>query len=193
MRTVRRDRPFGLTDGMFLVAASAIAFAGVRPFFPGLTGGRSTLVIYLACVIGVLASWTPTVFWLRLRNPRPTVRRLTREPGFVAGIAGTALLALGALAVGILGVVRAVKPIPSSSPFTTFPVRVPDPYLWLGVMTHFSGVVGAAVIAGWLVLALSGRRKPTRSWLDVLGRSLGTGWVILFVINCCVRLAPLAN
>ena len=47
------------------------------------------------------------------------------------------------------------------------------------------------MIAAWLVLALAGRRRPVRGWVDGLGRAIGVGWIILFVIISCFRLAYL--
>jgi hypothetical protein len=171
---------------MVLVAASAVAFVIVRPLVTGRLQDQPDWARYLAVVIGGLVAWTPTVLILRLRGPRLTLRRLSRQPGFAAGVGSTAILAIGLLALVRVSrrgmAVRAGVRLPP-----------PDPSWWLGVVLHFGAVVGPAVIAAWLLLAFSGRRRPSRGWLDLLGRALGIAWIILFLVNCCARLSYLRD
>ena len=187
----RVDRRFSILDAMTLVVASALAFALVRPIMAEAFLAQSSWGRILAGVIAGLVTWTPTVLWLRWRHPRPTLRRLARQPGFAASAVGTAILALGVLAVGILALLRSARPSAGLRNGLTIPA--PNDGWWLGVVLHFGAVVGPAVIAAWLVLALSGRRRPFRGWLDLLGRALGIAWIIIFVINGCIRLAYLQN
>ena len=187
----RLERRFTILDAMILVVASALAFTLLRSFvfrtLPGLSNGQGLLAV----VMGGLVTWTPTLLWLRLRRPRPTLRRLARQPGFAASIAGTAVLALGTVTIGLLALIRLSMQGPTQSAGVA--PRPPDPTWWLGVVLHFGPVVGPAVIAAWFVLAVSGRRRPARGWLDPLGRTIGVAWIILFVINCCARLAYLKD
>jgi hypothetical protein len=44
-------------------------------------------------------------------------------------------------------------------------------------MAAFSAPCGFTVAAIWLLLALSGRWRPERSWIDRLGRLLGLVWM----------------
>ena len=187
----RVDRRFTILDAMTLVAASALAFSLVRPLVLGGLRNEPSWAGYLAAVIGTLVTWTPAVLFLRLRRPRPALRRLSRQPGFAAGVAGTAILALGALATGLLALIRVSRQ--GVGVRAGLPPRPPEPGWWLGVVLHFGAVVGPAVLAAWLLLALSGRRRSATGWLDPLGRAIGVAWIILFVINCCARLAYLQN
>lgn len=187
----RGDRRFTIIDAMILVAASAVAFVVVRPIINGRLQGQPWWASYLAAVMGFLVAWTPTVLILRSRRPRPPLRRLTRQPGFAAGLAGTSVVLLGALAIGLLALVRFARR--GMAVRAGLPLRPPNSAWWLGVVLHFGAVVGPAVIGAWLLLAFSGRRRPSGGWLDLLGRALGTAWIILFVINCCARLAYLRD
>ena len=185
----RIERRFSILDAMTLVVASALAFALIRPVMLDEPVGLPAWGRWLTASVGVLVTWTPTVLWLRLRHPRPPLRRLARQPGFAASVVGTGILALGALATGLLALLRTARQ--GMGVRGGMLLRTPDPLWWVGVVLHFAAVVGPAVLAAWLILALSGRRRPARGWLDRLGRLIGLAWIVLFVINCCVRLAYL--
>jgi hypothetical protein len=43
-------------------------------------------------------------------------------------------------------------------------------------------VAGSAVLWCWVTLALSGRWRPARGWLDRLGRVLGCCWLVLWLV-----------
>src|SRR5687768_4597770 len=81
-------RRFTMMDAMILVAASAVAFVIVRPVVDGplMLRHEPGWARYLAGFVGGLVAWTPAVLFLRLRNPRPTIRRLSRRPGFAASV-----------------------------------------------------------------------------------------------------------
>ncbi len=185
----RTERRLTILDAMVMVVATAGTLALSRPFLGAGNPGRSGWVGPLAILVGVLVTWTPTVLWLRLRQPRPTVRRLARQPGFAAGVVGTSILALGVVATVLLTLIRLARQGMTRRVGGFQPSD--DPLWWNGVVLHFAAVVGPAVIAAWIVLALAGRRRPVRGWIDGLGRAIGAGWIILFVINCCFRLAYL--
>ena len=44
-------------------------------------------------------------------------------------------------------------------------------------MAAFSAPCGFTVAAIWLLLGLSGRWRPEKSWIDRLGRLLGVVWI----------------
>jgi hypothetical protein len=181
---------------MILVAASAVSFVILRSPMRGALQSEPGWTHYLAAALCGLVSWTPALLFLRLRNPRPPLRRLARQPGFAASLAGTSIIAIGGFAIGLLALVRvsrrgAIAGIARFGP--RMPTRVPDPSWWLGVVLHFGAIVGAAIIGAWLLLAFSGRRRPAKGWIDPLGRVLGVLWIVLFVINCCARLSYLRD
>ena len=196
LRTIRADRRFTLMDGMILVAASAVAFVLVRPILAGDLLRLPAWGRYLAILIAGLVTWTPTALYLKLRPPRPTWLRLSRQPDFVAGVAASSLLALCGLAIALLTLIRVVRSGAAARVRAGVGIRVAapppsDPYWWLGVVAHFGELIGPAVIAAWAVLVASGRHRPSRGWLDLLGRGLGIAWIVVFVVATCARLGHL--
>jgi hypothetical protein len=104
-------------------------------------------------------------FLMRLRRPRPCLRRLSREPGAVACAAASAAV----LAGGVVVLSRKLFGVPE---FTT----MFDVHNW----TIIESRVGPAVVAAWAVLYASGRWRPEPSWLDRAGRLLGAFWIALW-------------
>ena len=182
-------RRFTLVDGMILVAASAVALVIFRTIVEAPHAIEMFWTRILAATFGVLFAGTPTLLFLRLRHPRPTLHRLSRQPGFVASLTGSAILALGLLAIGFFGLLRVAHRLLPVRPGVR--LSQADPSWWLSVIFHFDAVVGPAVIAAWLLLALSGRRRPHRGWLDILGRVTGVVWIVLFALRCWASLAYL--
>ncbi len=180
-KPVETARRFTMMDAMILVAATAVALMMVRPVFVNSMFGVRIWTRTFAAIGGGLVAWTPTVLLLRLRPPRPTVRRLARQPGFVAGVAVSTILALYALAGGIVVLVRTAK---QWGPAPAMPGRLETTIasLWAQETLTLGLAGGLTVIATWVVLAVGGRCRPSRDWLDILGRVLGILWIVLFVI-----------
>ena len=208
------DRRPGIGDVMTLVAASALALAGLR----GLAA-RAPLTlgvgprVYLAAGFWVLSSLTPAALLARLRRPRPPLRALARRPGFAATAAVTAIVAFCALAIGVSAVARATRPAgpagrgrpegfwDAGGPWVWFqglwpePLPgggVPDPLWWLDVVYLHGWMVGPTIFAGWVLLSLgSPRRPPGRGWPERLGRGLGAAWIALWAVDCVIRFVGL--
>lgn len=182
-----QPRRFTITDGLILIGALGLAFGLARAVLvrPGLW---SPWLAGLVVCVGLLVAGTPALFLLRLRQPRPSLRRLTRQPGFVALLVATSLLALALLTTGLLALVRLAR-----QGMPARPGVAPDPIWWLGVLSHFGPLIGAAVAGAWVLLLCSGRRRPAQGGFDALGRLIGTAWIVLMVIEGCSRLAALRN
>ncbi len=176
----RGRRRFTLLDALALIAATAlglapmrgeIAFRGAQPL-ARIPNARALafLTMSIEAVGPLLASWTLAALALRLRSPRPSLRRLTRQPGFAANAA----VILCLLTELVLVVVSMLAHPAQRLPFVTTMART------LGVSSHMaaSGVAGA-----WLVLALGGLWRPEPSWIDRLGRFLGGSWLGLFLVG----------
>ncbi len=177
----RSTRPFGVADAMILVAATAVGFSILPTNWwgylhpSGLRGWRAVaaaLPFGLRCLVGPWLAWTIAGGIIRLRSPRPPIRRLRNQPGIVAfGAAG----------------ITFVVAIPS---YVITHLRWPGPaqpwlvHPWLadsvGGLLHS---VPLAVIAGWFTLWLGGRWRPEASWIDRLGRFFGSGWIVFHVID----------
>jgi hypothetical protein len=109
---------------------------------------------------------------IRLLRPRPGLRRLVRQPGFAACCAIAAVLAFGFVEGLILVFFRDVqKGWGNVWPFQQ---------LW-SIGIAFCGIF--AVAGAWLLLALTGRWRAEKSWVDRLGRVLGTVWVAWLPIS----------
>jgi hypothetical protein len=100
----------------------------------------------LACLFSAL---TLVVLVVRLRRPRPELRELLRQPGFIA-----------CLAVVVFSLVAADL-------WFLWSIDLP---VWL--------LAGAATVLAWVVLALPPWRAE-RSWIDRLGRVVGAFWILM--------------
>src|SRR5262245_18876219 len=112
-----RGRRFTIADGLILVAATAAGLAIIKDGVLGvamprtlagflrrppggwwskklLVRGAGALAMVAPCVV----AWTLAYMIIRLRGPRPPMRRLARQPGFAVGIAALIVLTTGAVA-----------------------------------------------------------------------------------------------
>jgi hypothetical protein len=170
---------------MALVVATALAFAATRhwwsehfdEFRPGGNAYQENFVNFMYRVRYLLysasyfaAAWSLALLALRLRRPRPRLRRLTRQPGMVAGAAAAVVLSIRMVNIGImLGVYAAWVP-------ETPVLAVLENY---GELPYIPAEVGCAVAAAWVVQGLSGRWHAEPSWLDRAGRALGFFWIAM--------------
>lgn len=174
-------RKFTLMDLMILVAATAFGFGLIRwsridfaGFFQLDPRDRPFPLRYFSrlaahgvgyTMVPFLAPWTLGMLLIRLRRPRPERRRLFRQPGAAALAAAT--LALVAEAVWFAG----------DSLHRTQPMML---------MVAFSGwshFCAFAVAGAWLTLALSGRWRGERGWIDRSGTWLGAAWIGFLLIR----------
>jgi hypothetical protein len=192
-------RGLRLPDAVVLIAAPAGALALFRPYYAALGPLRWGPPIGPAppttgwiwgswgCLVRaspLVMAWTLAILVLRLRRPRPLWARLVRQPGLVAG-----LMAALVLIWRLLG-------------FATLCARVlGDPGLAAWLPRHFDGrgcfiggnpgwllfdtdnflntmaLIGTAVASAWILMFVSGRWRPERSWIDRAGRILGSFWI----------------
>jgi hypothetical protein len=128
------------------------------------------LLLIKAVTIEVwLMAWTAGWLALQLRQPRPRLRQLSRQPGFLACFSAVVItLVSGPLTWALI---RSV-----SSGTNGWLDRV----VW-GEMV--SSQIGAAVLAGWSLLAAGGRCRVRTRWLDRVGQILGLIWVAMIPAN----------
>jgi hypothetical protein len=195
-----QSRRCTLLDVMALIAATAIGFYLVRTYSLNVLNRdlthysfipRLLLTIWAAilAVLPVPILWSIALFGLRLRRPRPALRRLVREPGFVA--AGAVTLVVAVRLAGFLVLIA-----------RTFGRTTLGALYDVWAMSFFRGPIGVAtlynsayfassaigtsmaVAAVWLLLAASGRWRSEPGWLDGLGRVLGTFWIAIIPFSC---------
>jgi hypothetical protein len=181
-------RPLTLGDAAVWIAATGVSFGLFRAIDSQLGRLYSGPLKGVLLGIALLLTWTPALLALRLRRPRPVLRRLVRQPGVAALAAATTVLAVGALDTAIVAIVRLIRVTASSQTGPRMRVpRPPDPTWWIGPLAHFVPLIGFAVIGAWVLLALSGRRRPDPGWIDRLGRLLGVAWVALSLVVAFIQ------
>jgi uncharacterized membrane protein YidH (DUF202 family) len=165
-------RRFKLADGLILIAAVA-AGLGITRFHADLHRqdmGRFDAVsafelalmsIYWSALLMMMA-----LIPMRLRRPRPPMRRLRRQPGFIACVA----VVLAAAFV----ILDWAPSLFSRSPN----------WFAANILSFISSPwkIGPIVVTAWLVLALSGRWQSESSWIDRSGRFLGIAWIMGYAI-----------
>jgi len=178
------QRAFTLFDAVVLIAATGSAFALFRTMQIVYWGGRGRLLFALILQHGAettipfLTMFSLALAGLRLRQPRPPLRNLARQPGMIACCA-----AMLTLVIEVLGIILGELILP---PHAVIARTIP-PYLKLslpgGILHDVRGTVvlqanaGGAVAAAWLILALAGVWRSESSWIDRFGRALGMSWL----------------
>ena len=164
----------GLAIGLWIMPNGLIDVA--RTAFSIITGPYaisvraqwlSILIVKYVSPVSVIGSFT--VLALAITPPGPPVRRLFRQPGFVA----CCTVGMTALIAGPLSFAISQKNLIAGLSAST---RL---QVFLGeALTFRRGEGGFAVASAWLVLWENGRWRPQPSWTDRLGRLLGLFWVL---------------
>ena len=159
-------RPFGLADAMIFVIAIGLGLALARPAigliadavrsdprwrFQTLAGAVSLGRMLNIVLLNFLFFLLPAFLIVRLRRPRPALRSLIFQPGFVA-CATPVIIVLATM------------------PLVLLPLS--------GLAEQAIGIVVQVllVVAGplaWVFLVATRRWNPEPSWIDRLGRVLG--------------------
>jgi hypothetical protein len=150
---------------MVLVAATAIGIAVYRTALPDFRNP----IDWITGSSAFLVSWCSAALLLRMHSPRPHVRRWGARPGDAACIASI----LGTILTGLLCLLQFV----GSLLFGTG-----KPPLLPFALVVFSIVIAPAVATSWLMLALGRRWRREIDWIGWLGRVLGVGWFVLFLL-----------
>lgn len=185
-------RRFTLLDGMIAVAALGAGLGLIRPlnldfdweiygeiwlnphlFWDSWMADQAIVQAFNVATIITFASTLATLAF-RLRSPKPSRRRLARQPGMAAIL--TAAAAWIACAPWII----------------TWPSDPPEPTAYaVESETNLSIVValaGFGVATRWGLLLLSRRWRAEASWIDRLGRLVGITWVVLSICAIGLRM-----
>jgi hypothetical protein len=193
MPTLKRPRRFNLVDGAVLVMATAVGLWAIRDFLGdlfetpmvqenGLWVGRwwePVVLLNRAVTLEVvLMAWSVAWLAIQLRQPRPRLRHLSRQPGFVASFfAAVVVLVSGPITAAVL----------TSSMRS---VNIGGDYwvlfeLWSALV---SLQIGAAIFAGWALLAFGRLCRPRSGSLDRIGQGFGLVWVVMAPANLILHL-----
>jgi hypothetical protein len=188
-----KSRSFSLTDAMILVAAAAAALSVNRTdlrsgFFSWWkTDPYQSVQYVLTLVLPHASAMTAALLAIRMRRPRPTLRRLARQPGVMAcEVAMAALLVVVCWAVCTRATGRGIR-------FSQFVQLLPNKggrgteggvsYPLTGrLLTVYGDRIGFAVAGAWLSLLLSGCWRAERTLIDRLCRAMGWIWVSLTLV-----------
>jgi hypothetical protein len=175
-------RPFGLGDGMILIAGLFIALAWDRPrvldpllrvsepaFYSWWLAEEAASIIALLLQLLVVASLT--VLAVRLRPRRPSLGRLLQQPGAAAcALASAASIAVGSMVVA--SHVLSGRPLAVAWSRAATDLK-PDKLLIVAVM------IGMAVLTAWIVMLAKRQWRPEFGWIDRFGRLVGLGWIAM--------------
>jgi hypothetical protein len=210
-----KPRPPTILDGIIFVAAIAVALAIGRgksgvpadPFElnpPTPSAGRVALGFVQTGILWTkpfAISVTATLVILRMIPPRPRLRRIARQPGFIACAAAVIAMAVR-LAEAVLYCIMGYLTRSSSA------MRLPAPPFarrddsdWLNptgrilydaLVDDFPGIqpwmIAVAIVAAWFVLWANGKWRPEPSWLDRLGRLMGAYWIAVVVATSALNM-----
>jgi hypothetical protein len=133
-------------------------------------GLSDSLQWYYFQALGTVAFLVPlslTLLIVALRPPRPRLRRFISEPSVVVGLSVLFVLAVNtALLLTIMGLAGW-----SVATFTG------------GKVFYYCRLIAEqtemAVGSTWFIQGVSGRCRPSRSWIDISAWALGACWIIL--------------
>ena len=222
-------RFFLIRDGMVLIGVIALVLTinrGMNGVFAAREHSIKRGMQPLVETVLYISILSTVVLGLRLRQPRPRLAAVFRQPGAVAcatavilqtllgltlllaGLVQTALVRLDVVAKRMAESPWRMEEGPSLFKYSGAPGRdeypvfhaqvfearkdytasgrvrkrfvpflVPD---YPALILLYGAAVGAAVTGAWILLAISGRRRPERSWLDRSGRLIGGFWILNF-------------
>ncbi len=176
MRSIPARRRLTISDGLILLAITAVALAAARLSWDITTqafagDSRNQERAYPDAIGWFALVESIGLIPLFLRRPRPPLRYLVCQPGLIASIAVAFTLFLSAV--------------------TTFSLAIGA---WLLSRTKFMGLphilwrlsnpllIGPTVATAWLVLVLTSGWRSEPDWLDRLGRFWGIASIALFFV-----------
>lgn len=194
-RVARQTRRLTILDTLILVVALSVGLVMAREFWndvPRLSksqmnAGSPEWVRQWAVIVNpvsrVVAMAMAGLLFIQLRPPRQSLRRLSREPGFVACAAAVAGMAVGgasAFALAVSG--RAHLQFLNQSIGSLLPLSrlIPaEVSLW----AYVEPGITPAIVAAWLALALGRRWRAVPGVLDRIGCALGAYWLLLYAFR----------
>ena len=182
-------RPFRLSDALWLIVALALGLAAIKfvdTYYEGLFevfiqsellsgawDGRIIAWSALMMAFQLIAAlvFTPlsiALLALRMRRPRPKLRRVWRQPGAVACLACLLTFSLWGVTLGGQAIIGRRTEIPWKN------IDFAMPSL---------GGAGFVILGVWLVFWLGRIARPEKSWIDRSGRALGVTMILVFLLT----------
>jgi len=204
----RKTRRFGLGDLLILISGIGGALAVLRGLWQGLTVQDSARhwsvtpnrLLIAAALSACATPLTLACLAFRLRRPRPAWRYVALQPGTSAMVVCSVIFAFQIVEVAIslslpktnildgtqvssIQFGESVSLVVMRSKLGNGLIGHVEPMGCFGILTtSFTDPCGPAVAGMWLVLGLSGRWRPERSWIDRFGRVLGATWILISLL-----------
>lgn len=199
-----KSRGFDIADMMILIAALGVGMAGWKSIWLGFHLQRGAHwwnatpihLMYEATVAAWLAPLTTACLAIRIRRRAPSWRRTAILPGTAGSIACAVVVANRTILMifhKVLVSFRNYMITYYKSDCYHVISRIDsiihavyhgseDPSLYFSVHAARLAVpCGYAVAAVWTFLAVSGRWRNERLWIDRFGRILGATWILLAI------------
>jgi hypothetical protein len=175
-------RRFTLRDPTILIAATAVGLWLGRTYLlnePDVFGPGVSLTwwIWVAVVWAVLMPVQLGLLAVSLLTPRPRLRRLARQPGFVAGVAVAVAFASNVLYATSnfkASIARGSNPIPTRIHNNI--IAISAPYR-----------LAPFVLLAWTMVRLQGPCRRSHDWVERSARFLGGVWVIAWFVHMVIR------
>ena len=120
----------------------------------------------------LLMGWSVAWLVLVLRQPRPRLRRLARQPGFVAVFASAFVVLLsGPLTAYVVAYWR------GAAMTQGYWIQIES---WIAVV---SSQIGVAIGTGWALLVLGRACRVRSGWMDGVGQVFGIVWIVMIPGN----------
>jgi hypothetical protein len=186
MRKAHAKRPFRIIDLMVLVAATAVAFAidrsRMRPGIAFTTVGgewEPWIFFWMHKVTPFVAMWSFAVFAIDRFDNRKT-RRGARHAGLVACYAVTAGLAVSSLISSSFYLIHVLEEKQIILARLSHPrqMHLPPPF----GEAPLEETIGGVALGAWAALAATRRWRTEPTWIDRMGRTLGTIWISLLIL-----------
>ena len=141
---------------------------------------EAALVDASRCLTRLLLTWSAAFIVVRLRRPRPALRDLPFHLGsssvLVVLVTTTCLCFEQGAAFSTLCLV------PGLDEF--FPLGVDELLPNLAdaidrICVDVSGIIGANIVAAWLIMRVSNHLRFGGGWLETFGALIGFGWIVL--------------
>lgn len=204
-----RCRPFTVLDGMILVAATAVSIVLLKiavgyfgafygPFSEphDLTDGSD--IPYLGSITGLIRCGSVPVLLpaslallvIRLRKPRPALRRLARQPGFAACSVVALIVTIDLMCRLVTWFSWSLYSDWGSVPFARWlwhmEHRVMTFAEWYRTqpLMYIHPLLAAAVTAVWAAMAIGHNWRRERGWIDWIATTVGGLWVLDLFAYC---------
>jgi hypothetical protein len=182
------SRSLGLLDGMILMAGFAVAALFTRLYLENNNDNflerldkTSPNLDYVRWILSESADFaclwltalTPAAFFIRFRQPRPRLSKLSLQPGATALISVMMMTLIGALLTAVSVAIE------GNGPWS---------YYYQTYLILLFPYAGASVAVVWTIQSLNRRCRPEAGGIDRIGRFLGICWIVTFVIGTMDKL-----